>query len=455
MNPAPNVLITGSNGFIGNHLCQILKEYNIDFSRLVRASHQSISPTQHTSSSTSNLVEVSWPNDLTKLNLRPYSCIVHLAHAPIKQTMSEEVLYANHLKPVEIMIERIKKTNPQCHFIFLSSQSADPDSSSKYGQVKFALEKMLEKSEIAFTIIRPGLVYGATNKGLFGKILTLINFSPILPIPKGNDKKIQDIYIWDLVKAITLIIKNLDSHKNKLYCLANPPLPFIDFIKAIKNNLHKSTLLLPIPDSITLGTLDLLERIIKNPSFTKTNFLGLLNLHVMNHQEAWIKIGLSPTPLDEGLREMYEGHIPDTLAKTEKNFNLTKEADYLFKSLFGHAPSPTTTRRYIEADATLWPDKTSSTFLNMSCNMSYILNERIDPEALELVLRKRKNILRNKLLLLSYLGEIDPHISPSFINEKDNRLIAFLHLGYGLLRTIVKTVKGHIILLRHSKCMMR
>src|SRR5690606_11560687 len=101
----------------------------------------------------------------------------------------------------------------------------------------------------------------ATKKGLFGKILTLLNFSPVLPIPGGKDKEVQDVYIWDLVKGITLIIQNLDLHKNKLYYLANPPLPFINFIKAIKKNLHKSTLLLPIPDSITLRFLGLLERI--------------------------------------------------------------------------------------------------------------------------------------------------------------------------------------------------
>lgn len=455
MNSAPRVLITGSSGFIGDHLCQILKEYDIDFTRLVRTSHSLINSDQINSSRGPNLIEISWPEHLTSLDLSPYSSIVHLAHAPIKQTMSKEELYAQHIKPIEVLIERIKKSNPECHFIFLSSQSADPDSSSKYAQIKFAIEKKLEKSEIAFTIIRPGLVYGTTKKGLFGKILTLQNISPILPIPSGKDKKIQDVYIWDLVKAITLITQNLDSHKNKLYYLANPQLPFNTFIQTIKRNLHKRTILLPISDSITLRFLDLLEKIIKNPSFTKTNFLGLLNLKVMNHQEAWIKIGLIPTPLENGLREMYEGRIPDSLAKTEHNLNLAKEANYLFNSLFNLPPSPTITKRYIEAEATLWPDKSSSTLFNSSCDMSYILYKRIDPEALEMAIRKKKNILRNKLLLLSYLAEIEPDFSNLYLNHKENTALAFMHLAYGLLRTIVKTVKGHIILLRHSKCMMR
>jgi nucleoside-diphosphate-sugar epimerase len=162
MNSAPRVLITGSSGFIGNHLCQILKEYDIDFTRLVRTSHSLINSDQISTSRIPNLIELSWPEHLTSLDLSPYSSIVHLAHAQIKQTMSKEELYASHIKPVEILIERIKESNPQCHFIFISSQSADPDSNSKYAQIKFAIEKILEKSEIAFTIIRPGLVYGVT-----------------------------------------------------------------------------------------------------------------------------------------------------------------------------------------------------------------------------------------------------------------------------------------------------
>jgi uncharacterized protein YbjT (DUF2867 family) len=448
MSDNKKILITGSSGFIGSHVCQLFTKEQIPHTLLKRSSHFSHHSKQK--AEYSEYLYLDWPNDLDSLDLKNFSTIIHLAYPQIKQSDTEESLHQKHLLPVKSIITRIKATNPECHLIFISSQSSSSETSSKYGQIKHQTEQLIIKSDIPFTILVPGLVYGNGGKGLFGQIEKLTTLIPVIPVPGGDDKILQTVQVWDIAKAILKIVKNPDAHSRKKYFLANPPLTFAGFVKKISRSKKKNTLLLPIPDALILNVLGLMERIMKNPPFTKTNYLGLVQNREIDSIEGWKALEIEPISLDEGLNDLIQNPFP--LLEEAEDKALAKEADYLFSSLFNKQAPYEIIERYIDAHSFIFKKNSAS---QKNQILQQIIDNRLDVEAIELALPEQESIIKDKLLLLCYLAELEPEFYPGFSNKNKSFLLGCLHLSYATIAMVLKKIKGHYLLWRHPECTMQ
>src|ERR1043166_2220967 len=68
-------------------------------------------------------------------------------------------------------------------------------------------------------------------------------------------------------------------------------------------------------------------------------------------------------------------------------------------------------------------------------DLAAIVARKLDVEAIELVLRKKRQTLTRKLRLLVYLAEVRPSHYRRFVNEEDRPVRAWLALGGAVLRT--------------------
>lgn len=84
-------------------------------------------------------------------------------------------------------------------FVFVSSQSALSKRLSAYGRSKALTETLLDRRQDV--IIRPGMVYGGANRGLYGKLCDLVRRSRILPVPRAS-ALLQLIYVDDLARGL-------------------------------------------------------------------------------------------------------------------------------------------------------------------------------------------------------------------------------------------------------------
>jgi nucleoside-diphosphate-sugar epimerase len=448
MSDNKKILITGSSGFIGSHVCQLFDKEEVPHTILKRSKFFSHHTKQKTAHSEDLYLE--WPEDLESLDFKDFSAIIHLAYPQIKQSDTEESLHQKHILPVKRIIKRIKETNPGCHLIFISSQSSSAETSSKYGQIKYQTEQLILESDIPWTILVPGLVYGNGGKGLFGQIEKITSLFPVIPVPGGEDKILQTVQVWDIAKAMLILINNRDPHARKKYFLSNPPTTFATFVKKISVSKKMKTLLIPIPDSLILNALGLLERIMKNPPFTKTNYLGLVQNKEIDFIEGWRALGIEPMSLDEGLHEMV--HNPFPLLEGVEEKALAKEATYLFSSLFHRHIPYEIIKRYISAHSFMFRDDSSSPGNQI---VPYLIEKGLDIEAIELALPKKDNVLRNKLLLLCYLAELEPEFCTKFSNKHKNFILGCAHASYATLAMIIKKIKGHYLIWRHPECTMQ
>lgn len=420
-------LITGSGGFIGSKLIKTLQARDIEFDILKRSS-----------ASAKNLagtIEIQWPEAILQLDLKPYSAIIHLAAAPATQS-AESYLRESNLKPVANFLKRINESNPLCSFIFVTSQSAKENTESVYGKLKWEAEQLIRKHSGNWTIIRPGLVIGEGGKGLFNRLLNIVEKVPLIPLVGAGDQLIQPIGVEEVVDALIITAKDGKQFSGKDYALVGPSVSLKEFLKQSALVLNKKRIFLPIPIQVVNFGLATLEKRIPNPPITRTNLIGLLHLDLLDSTQACRELALSIPPLKETL---------ESIIKVEPIDQLKREANYFYRTLFGRTPNPLLVERYISAHNFCCFVKSPE----QQIDLSLICRNKLDAESIEYATRSRKTLLTKKFTLLTYLAEIDSENYSTFVNQKSNFFIGFFLLGLAVLRAPLKLAKGKYLVWRY------
>jgi nucleoside-diphosphate-sugar epimerase len=118
--------------------------------------------------------------------------------------------------------------------IFLSSFSAHSRSISKYGQSKYAVESIFNKSN--GSSLRAGVVYGDKVEGIFAQIEILIRNLPLVPLPYRGSSLLFTTHIDDLIVEI---MQSLDQPSGATTFAAHPmPISFHNLALQIQKALQ-------------------------------------------------------------------------------------------------------------------------------------------------------------------------------------------------------------------------
>lgn len=292
------VLIFGSSGFIGSLLCSFLKKNGVSYKIIERQ----INKNSHHNNNDS--IELKWPDDISSLELEQFSSIIYLSYATIHQSMSQKEIEDTNIFPVMLLIDRIKKSNPLCQLIFISSQSALAQKKSKYGKMKFEVENLIKKSKIFYTIVRPGLVVGTPLAGLFGKIYSFVKKSPVIPMIIPSESIIQPVVANDILLALKKIVEVPSLYRSYELNLAISPVKFNYFLRSLANVSGSKHIFLPVPYKALYLGLSLIECFYKNAPLTTTNLFGLLYSEVMSIDDSWNKLNIKPSSLESFLQKI-------------------------------------------------------------------------------------------------------------------------------------------------------
>ena len=136
-------------------------------------------------------------------------------------------------------------------------------------------------------------------------------------------------------------------------------------------------------------------------------------------------------------------HVADVPLMTD---HLAAEARYLHAALFTQLADPALVERYRDAHRLLFAGEPTSPLV------SRIVERRLDAEAIEYALRRRKagRELTRKLQILCYLAEARAAYQDEFINRNTRRAGAILALAAAALRSSWKLLKGEWLVRRHG-----
>lgn len=281
-----NILLTGSNGFIGSYF---KNNYNNKY----------------------NINTFSFrSNDLKELKLSSIDTVVYLSALVHQMTGASEDEYKkiNITQTLELA-KKAKETGIK-HFVFMSTVKVYGEETNNiytestpclpqdnYGESKLEAEQRLQKLEDAnfkVSIIRTPIVYGYGVKANIQNLIKLVSKIPILPFGDIQNKRSM-VYIGNLCYLMDQII--LQEKSGIFLASDDKSLSTTKFVELIAKYLNKKVYLVNIPFFNTL------LKLVK-PSFQKRLY-G--NLEVDNSKTKDL-LGLkNPYSTEDGIRFMIKG----------------------------------------------------------------------------------------------------------------------------------------------------
>lgn len=251
-----NILVTGSDGFIGSRLCKTI-DTQYSLVRHVRKIKQS-------DEAKTNLfeLEINSINDWS-FYLTNIQSIIHLASIAHKKNISPNDVDVTRIGTIRLAQQAAAIGVRR--FIFISSinvigsntynsipfnENSTEEPNSKLAYSKLLIEKELkliaENTSMEVVIIRPALVYGEHAPGNIKKLTQLISRFPILPFALCQNQR-SFISVDNLVDFISACIEHPKA-ANEVFCISDGiDVSIREFTNGIASGLNKRLIQLPVP----------------------------------------------------------------------------------------------------------------------------------------------------------------------------------------------------------------
>ncbi len=294
------ILITGASGFIGSNLVEALVKKGYNVKALVRRTSSS--------SFLQSLpnVEICYGDMTDKDSLiratKDTDAVIHLAAATSEKRSSAKESYEVNVTGTADLIDACKKSGVR-RLIVISTQSTKREKQGKYGATKQRADELVQQSGLAYTIVKPTLVYGKGAKGLFAKVLALVKKLPAIPVVGSGEYKLQPTYIGDLTAALISILEKKETI-GKVYDLAGGTrMAFNEFLQEICSQLQLKKKIIHVPFWLCYAGTKTLSSFTKNPPLTADNILGLVQETSVDLTPAQQDFGYQPISFAEGLQK--------------------------------------------------------------------------------------------------------------------------------------------------------
>ncbi|ENV52132.1 UDP-glucose 4-epimerase [Acinetobacter junii CIP 107470 = MTCC 11364] len=260
------ILITGSNGFLGQFLCQYFSKLNYTILAHTRNPHCFNNP------QISNII-FDLNANLDGIDFEKVDSIIHCAgRAHVMNETESSPLAAYRRINVEGTLNLAKKA-VQCgvkRFIYLSSikvngeeatqqnpftaddqiRTDDPYGLSKY-EAEQALMKLAEETGLEIVIIRPVLIYGPNVKANFKSMVNLA--SKKLPLPIGClDNKRSMVSVFNLADLIHTCMTHPNANREVFLASDQDDISVKQLFEKLAKWQNNRLLMVPLPKSLII-----------------------------------------------------------------------------------------------------------------------------------------------------------------------------------------------------------
>ena len=287
------ILVTGGTGVIGEGVISELIERGHSVRLLSRHAKEDAKQWPGVEPFVGNVA------DAASLASAAAECDVILHIAGIVAEEPPEVTFANvNVGGTANMIDEAKRANVS-RFIFVSSLGADIGESD-YHRSKFEAERLVQKSGLQWTIVRPGNVYGPGDE-VISTVLKMVRALPAVPVIDDGEQEFQPIWHEDLARILAAIAERDDLAGQVLEAAGPERTTMNDLLRRFSEITGRSPVRVPVPMALASLTARLTPSIVSLP--VDENKLTMLEeKNVVRGKSAVEALGLSATPLDRGLR---------------------------------------------------------------------------------------------------------------------------------------------------------
>ena len=222
--------------------------------------------------------------------------------------------------------------------VFASSQTAAPDAPSDYGRTKFAIEQAI--TPFGAVVIRPGLVIGGREAGLFGLLVAIVRASPLLPDLRPRPS-IQPIHLDDLTNVLLIACTRRDL-SGRVLAAAGDPVNFNDFLAGIaRYRLRVRRVQVPMPAFLLRSAFGI-ARPFFGTRLSPERLDSLIKLPPLDARADLASLDVVLRPMASALDR-----------RGSSTRGLLREGQALTRALVGARPPPALLRRYVRLLRTL------------------------------------------------------------------------------------------------------
>jgi len=280
-----NVVVTGGTGFTGEFVLRALADRGIEPTVMVRAS----SDRSRLAGMQVRIAE----GDLTDLDsmrqaFAGHDCLISVAsigfgHGPdvVRCAVEAGVRRAVFTSTTAILTSLPVRTKP----------------------VREAAEAAIRSSPLAWTIVRPTMIYGTARDRNVSRLLRWLKKWRVMGLPSGGRALQQPIHVADVATALVTCLLT-DATACRTYNISGrEPISFRDMVREAAAAVGVRPLLLPVPLAPLATLVGLAERLHIPMRLRAEQLHRIAEDKAFPHDEATRDFGFSPRSFAEGVRE--------------------------------------------------------------------------------------------------------------------------------------------------------
>jgi uncharacterized protein YbjT (DUF2867 family)/membrane protease YdiL (CAAX protease family) len=236
--------------------------------------------------------------------LRGCDAVVNLAG--IKREDGEQTFQAVHVDLVARILEAMKAAGVK-RLVHISVVVARPDADLPYHDTKWKGEELIRASGLEWTILRPGVIYGAGDD-LLGHLAKMINAAPVFPIVNDGSAPMMPIHAGDVAAGVAAALERPAS-AGKTYDLVGPDrMTLRDVVRTTAAALGRPVWIVPTPAGLMRGPVRIMEATMKQPLSTRAQLAMIVEGLPGDPGPARAELGVEPAPFTpEKIRPMVQG----------------------------------------------------------------------------------------------------------------------------------------------------
>jgi NADH dehydrogenase len=212
----------------------------------------------------------------------------------IKRESSTQTFSALHVRFVEHLLAAMRDGGVG-RLVHVSVVSARPDARNAYHDTKWQAEELIRASGIAWTILRPAVIYGQGDD-LLGHLTKMIRASGVFPIVGDGLTEQQPIDAADVAAAIASSLR-VPVSIGKAYSIVGPePLTLRDIVGKVGDALDLKVRIVPTSLALMRPAVHLMNRFMKNPLSTPAQLQMLIDGMTGDPEPMRRDLGVDPHP---------------------------------------------------------------------------------------------------------------------------------------------------------------
>ena len=198
-------------------------------------------------------------------------------------------------------------------YLQMSALGTRPQAASRYHQTKWQAEEAVRASGLAWTILRPSLIFGPEDQ-FVNLFAGLSRWSPVLPVMGSGRAHFQPVAVKDVATAFVLALE-VPSAQGATFDLCGPDrVTMPQLLREVLAAVGRRRLVLRIPLPIARWQARMLEFIYprflrRAPPLNCDQLIMLQEENVGDPEPARLCFGLRLTPFGEGIRRYLQPRV--------------------------------------------------------------------------------------------------------------------------------------------------